>query len=150
MTASEQTPGIGAPSNGTNHLRSPLKAGTFVRIAERVLGRDHRVAEAETFVKDAASDPNGMRVISVTDLPGGHPAMPPEAFVSFVRAQGLTPMAHLSGKDGNRSFLEGRLHGLASMGIENILTMTGDAQRTGFTGKGKPVFDLDSVLILWL
>ncbi len=131
-----------------NFLRSALKNGDFVCTAELVLGRDHDAREAETFVKQAAQ--NGIRIISLTDLPGGNPALPPEAFVSYVLEHGLTPIAHLTGKDGNRSFLEARLHALARLGVENILALTGDAQKTGLAGKSKPVYDLDSVLILWL
>ena len=94
-----------------NYLRSALQKGEFFCTAELVLGRDHNVAEAEAFVKDAAATAAGIKVISVTDLPGGNPALPPEAFVSFINEHKLTPIAHLTGKDGNRSFLEGRLHG---------------------------------------
>ena len=133
-----------------NHLRAALGRGEFVYSAELVMGRDHEVAEAEAFVKDAAREADGIKIISVTDLPGGNPALPPEAFVSFVIERGLTPIAHLTGKDGNRSFLEARLHTLARMGVENILALTGDAQKEGFAGRGKPVHDLDSALILWL
>jgi len=86
----------------------------------------------------------------LTDLPGGNPALPPEAFAAYVCEHHLTPVAHLSGKDGNRSFLEGRLHSLARLGVENILGLTGDAAKEGFAGKAKPVHDLDSVLILRL
>ncbi len=133
-----------------NHLKEALEQNRFVYSAELVLGRDHQVGEAETFVKEAAKEPNGIKIISVTDLPGGNPAMPPEGFVPFITEHGLTPIAHLTGKDGNRSFLEGRLHTLARLGVENILALTGDAQKEGFSGRGKPVHDLDSVLILWL
>jgi len=133
-----------------NELKTALEGGRFIYTAELVLGRDHTVAEAETFVCDAAADPEGLRVISLTDLPGGNPALPPEAFAQAVMERGLTPIAHLSGKDGNRSFIEGRLHALARTGVENVLALTGDAQREGFAGRGKPVHDLDSVLILRL
>jgi len=133
-----------------NHLKLALEKGEFIYTAELVLGRDHNVAEAETFVKEAAAATDGIKVISVTDLPGGNPALPPEAFVSSIQEKGLTPMAHLTGKDGNRSSLEGRLHALARLGVENILALTGDAQKEGFAGRSKPVYDLDSVLILWL
>lgn len=138
-------------SSGTgNFLKSSIESSEFVYSAELVLGRDHAVREAEAFVKEAAQEKDGIKIISVTDLPGGNPALPPEAFVSAILEQKLTPIAHLTGKDGNRSFLEGRLHALARLGVENILALTGDAQREGFAGKGKPVHDLDSVLILWL
>jgi methylenetetrahydrofolate reductase (NADPH) len=133
-----------------NHLRSAINDKRFFYSAELVLGRDHTVADAETFVTEAAQNPDGIRIISLTDLPGGNPAIPPEAFASFVLDHGLTPLAHLAGKDGNRSLLEGRLHHLAKMGVENILALTGDAQNAGFMGKAKPVYDLDSALILEL
>ena len=137
------------PGDPTNRLRSAFRAGEFLYTAELVLGRDHSAVEAEEFVREA-SQSDGIKVISLTDLPGGNPALPPEHFVTYVREHKLTPIAHLSGKDGNRSLLEGRLHGLARSGVENVLALTGDAQKEGFEGKSKPVYDLDSVLILWL
>ncbi|MDP3061988.1 MAG: methylenetetrahydrofolate reductase, partial [Chloroflexota bacterium] len=111
----------------TNVLRETLEKGEFLYTAELVMGRDHQVPDAETFVKEASQTPDGIRIISATDLPGGSPALPPEAFVSFVLQCGLTPIAHLTGKDGNRSSLEARLHTFARMGVENILALTGDA-----------------------
>jgi methylenetetrahydrofolate reductase (NADPH) len=39
---------------------------------------------------------------------------------------------------------------MARMGVENILALTGDAQKEGLGGQAKPVYDMDSVLILWL
>jgi methylenetetrahydrofolate reductase (NADPH) len=131
-----------------NYLRSALQRGEFFCSAELVLDRDRRVSEAETFVRDASREPRGIRVISLTDLPGGNPSLPPEAFASFVMDQGLTPLAHLTGKDGNRSFIEARLHSLARIGVENILALTGDAPKCAYLGKAKPVFDVDSVLML--
>lgn len=133
-----------------NHLRSALSERRFVCSAELVLGRDHTVPEAEAFVRDASQEPGGIKVISLTDLPSGGPALPPEAFAPFVIEHGLTPVPHLTGKDGNRSFIEARLHGLARVGAENVLALTGDIQHRGFQGKAKRVYDLDSVLILWL
>jgi methylenetetrahydrofolate reductase (NADPH) len=133
-----------------NVFRLALARGEFFATAELVLGRDHAVAEAETFVRDAAADPSGARVVSITDLPGGNPALPPEAFAAEICQRGLSPIAHLTGKDGNRSFLEGRLHALARTSVESVLALTGDAQKEGFSGKAKPVHDLDSVLLLRL
>ncbi|MGD0500787.1 MAG: methylenetetrahydrofolate reductase C-terminal domain-containing protein [Bryobacteraceae bacterium] len=131
-------------------MRTALAERRFVCSAELVLGRDHTVAAADAFVKDAAAQPDGIKVISLTDLPGGHPSLPPEAFAERVLGHGLTPLAHVTGKDGNRSFVEGRLHAFALAGVENILALTGDAQQEGFLGRGKPVYDLDSALILRL
>ena len=132
-----------------NHFRTALQRNEFLHSAELVLGRDHTAAEADAFVRDAAGGA-GLRVVSVTDLPGGNPALPPEALVAEIAGHGLTPIAHLTGKDGNRALIEGRLHMLARLGVENVLALTGDAQREGFGGAGKGVHDLDSVLILRL
>ena len=133
-----------------NALRTALAERRFVCSAELVLGRDHTTVEAEAFLKDAAAHPDGIKVVSLTDLPGGNPSLPPEAFAGRVLEHSLTPLAHVTGKDGNRAFVEARLHAFARAGVENILAITGDAQREGFLGRGKPVHDLDSVLILRL
>jgi len=133
-----------------NHLRSALEKGEFVHTAELVLGRDHTAAEAEEFVRDASATPEGIKIISLTDSPGGNPALPPEAFISHVLQHELTPIAHLSGKDGNRSLLEARLHALARRGTENVLALTGDAHKLNAARAPKPVHDLDSALILRL
>jgi methylenetetrahydrofolate reductase (NADPH) len=133
-----------------NLLRSSLERREFLCTAELVMGRDHAAAEAEAFVRDAAATPQGVRIVSVTDLPGGNPALPPEAFTQQILDLGLTPITHITGKDGNRAFLEGRLHALARVGAPNVLALTGDAQKEGFQGQAKPVYDLDSVLLLQL
>ncbi len=133
-----------------NYLRWSLDRREFFCSAELVLGRDHTVRDAEAFVLAAAAQQKGIRIISVTDLPGGNPALPPESFLPFIAEHGLTPVAHITGKDGNRSLIEGRLHSLAHMGVENVVAITGDAQKGGFLGKSKPVYDLDAVHILQL
>ena len=140
----------GGSSQTPNRFRRALEQGEFVCTAELVLGRDHSALEAEVFVQEASQQEHGIEAISLTDLPGGNPALPPEAFVAYVLEHKLTPIAHLTGKDGNRLALEARIHALARLGVENILALTGDAQKQGFAGKPKPVYDLDSVLILWL
>ena len=61
-----------------NVLRSALQRGQFLCTAELVLGRDHNMADAEAFVKAASQQEDGMKVISVTDLPSGNPALPPQ------------------------------------------------------------------------
>lgn len=131
-------------------FQAALEAGEFLCSAELVLGRDHTTAEVQAFLEEATRDPGRIRFLSLTDLPGGNPALPPESFASAVLERGLIPIAHLSGKDVNRAYLEGRLHHLARLGVRDLLALTGDAQKDGFLGPGKPVHDLDSVQILWL
>jgi len=48
-----------------NLLRQALAQAKFVCSAELVLGRDHSASDAETFVKDASGQPDGIKVISL-------------------------------------------------------------------------------------
>jgi len=133
-----------------NHLRRALESGEFIYTAELVLSRDYVLSEVEQFVKDAAKASGEIKVISLTDLPSGNPAIPPESFASFIVEHKLTPLVHLTSKDVNRAFLEGRMYALARIGAENVLTLSGDAPTTGFKGKPKSVYDLDSVQFIRL
>ena len=85
---------MGASVN-PNFLRSMLDKGEFVCTAELVLGRDHNVTEAEDFVREASEAQGGIKVVSLTDLPGGNPALPPEAFALYALEHKLTAIAHL-------------------------------------------------------
>jgi len=129
-----------------NYFRHCLTSSEFIYTAELVLGRDYILPEVEQFVKDAAAAADGIKVISLTDLPGGNPAFPPEGFASFVLERNRTPLVHFTAKDANRALLEARLYTLSRLGAENVLMLSGDAPATGFLGKSKPVYDIDSVL----
>ena len=59
-------------SRNPNFLRSMFEKDEFVCTAELVLGRDHNMTEAEDFVKEASEAQDGIKVISLTDLPGGN------------------------------------------------------------------------------
>jgi len=134
----------------TNYLRQAFESGEFIHTAELVLGRDYTLPEAEQFIKDAAEAPDGIKVISLTDLPGGNPAVPPETFATFLLDHERSPLIHLTSKDGNRTMLEGRLYSLARIGVENVLGLSGDAPTTGYLGKPKAVYDFDSVQLIRL
>ena len=46
-----------------NYFRAALENKQFICTAELVLGRDHSASEAEVFVREAAAQRDGMRVI---------------------------------------------------------------------------------------
>jgi methylenetetrahydrofolate reductase (NADPH) len=52
-------------------------------------------------------------------------------------------------RDRNRIALQSDLLGASALGIRNILVMTGDHPKFGDHPGAKPVFDLDSVQLLW-
>jgi methylenetetrahydrofolate reductase (NADPH) len=55
----------------------------------------------------------------------------------------------LTCRDRNRLALQSGLLGAAALGIPNVLLMTGDHPRFGDHPDAKPVFDLDSVQLIW-
>jgi methylenetetrahydrofolate reductase (NADPH) len=65
-------------------------------------------------------------------------------------AAGMAPIMQLTCRDRNRIALQSDLLSASAMGIPNILVMTGDHPRFGDHADAKPVFDLDSVQLLWV
>ncbi|HSJ54383.1 MAG TPA: methylenetetrahydrofolate reductase C-terminal domain-containing protein, partial [Anaerolineae bacterium] len=63
---------------------------------------------------------------------------------------GVEPLVHFTCKDKARNQLEALLYGLERATVQNVLVMSGDYTYTGFTGRSKPVFDLDPTQLLSL
>jgi methylenetetrahydrofolate reductase (NADPH) len=84
--------------------------------------------------------------ISITDNPGGNPAIATDILCAEIRKAGIEPLVHIAFRDRSRNQAESLLFQLAALDINNVLILTGDYPSSqGFTGKSKPVFDLDSV-----
>jgi methylenetetrahydrofolate reductase (NADPH) len=65
-----------------------------------------------------------------------------------VQAAGLEPVMQMTCRDRNRIALQSDLLGACSLGIRNVLVMTGDHPKSGDHPEAKPVFDLDSTQLL--
>jgi len=105
-----------------------------------------RTATLVGIAKDAFTD-GRVSAVSITDNPGGNPALSPDVLGAEIFKQGMDVIVHFTCRDTNRVGMESRVLQLAHMGIKNILSLTGDYSGKGFGGKGTPVFDLDSVLL---
>jgi len=66
-----------------------------------------------------------------------------------VLAAGLEPVMQMTCRDRNRIALQSDLLGASALGIRTILVMTGDHPKFGDHPGAKPVFDLDSIQLLW-
>src|SRR3954470_20802545 len=86
--------------------------------------------------------------VSITDNAGGNPQLSPMALGKPILYAGKEVLIHLSCKDFNRNGLESAAWELASEGFLNILALSGDYPAAGYHGRGKPVFDIDSVGLL--
>jgi methylenetetrahydrofolate reductase (NADPH) len=63
--------------------------------------------------------------------------------------EGLEPVMQLQCRDRNRIALQSDLLGAAALGIPNMLLLTGDHTRFGDHPDAKPVFDMDSIQLIW-
>jgi len=86
--------------------------------------------------------------VSLTDNPGGGPALGPNALAYLIFQKGMDVIVHFTCRDMNRGGMESRALQLAMVGIKNILALNGDYISEGFGGQGKPVYDLDSVSLV--
>ena len=129
-----------------NDLADP---NSFVVTLELVPARESFGQKTDTLVevaRDAFAD-GRVSAVSITDNPGGNPALSPDVLGSEIFKQGMDVIVHFTCRDTNRAGMESRALQLAHMGMKNILALTGDYSGKGFGGKGTPVFDLDSVLL---
>ena len=136
----------------TDRLRDALMLGEFVVTCEAIPGRgareEHPTKEFEELL--AIWETGRVHAISVTDNPGGNPALLADSLAGDLIRKGITPLVHVSCKDRNRNQLQSQFYALERQGIQNVLTMTGDYPTSGWEGRSRPVFDLDSVQILKL
>ena len=124
----------------------------FIYTLELVPGRGSRGKTQDDILKIAeeAAKSELVHAVSITDNPGGHPALSPDVIGVEVSRLGLDPIIHFTCKDKNRNQIESILYSLDRIGISNLLVMTGDFPLYGFEGKAKPVFDLDSIQLIHL
>jgi methylenetetrahydrofolate reductase (NADPH) len=135
-------------------LRDALaQPGSFAVAAELVTSRGPITSEGGARVlalaRDLAADPR-IDVLSITDNPGGHAMLSPDALGTDLISRGQEVIIHLACKDWNRNALESRGWQLSSAGFHNVLAMSGDYPVVGHRGLAAPVFDIDSVGLISL
>lgn len=67
----------------------------------------------------------------------------------LLKDAGLEPVFQITCRDRNRIALQSDLLSAAALGIENVLALTGDLPSLGDHPQAKPVYDLDSVQLLY-
>ncbi|HUN54862.1 MAG TPA: methylenetetrahydrofolate reductase C-terminal domain-containing protein [Smithella sp.] len=119
---------------------------------ELVPGRGAREASQEKALSLAGQAAAGKKIqaLTVTDNPGGNPAMSADFMGGEILKLGIEPLVHFTCKDKNRSQMESQLYALDRAGIRNLLVMSGDYPVSGYKGRPAPVFDLDPIHTLQL
>lgn len=67
----------------------------------------------------------------------------------FLKERGFEPVFQITCRDRNRLALQSDILNAAAFGIENLLLLTGDHPKLGDHPGAKPVFDLDSVSLIY-
>jgi methylenetetrahydrofolate reductase (NADPH) len=137
---------------------NPLKEAildpyTFCVTWEQIPGRGAFEMQQEVVIDNVAKAAESGRIdaISVTDNPGGNPALSTEMLCAQIKKSGVEPLVHLACRDKNRSEIESMLYGVAAEGVRNVLVLTGDyPSADAFEGMPKPVFDVDPINVLRL
>lgn len=132
--------------------QSVLDKNTFSVTWEVVPGRGAKEVQQEQALAAAEEAAKGGKVhaITITDNPGGNPAILADYLGMEILKRGIEPLVHFTCKDKNRNQMESQLYALDRAQVRNLLVMTGDYPVTGFKGRPKPVFDLDPVQALEL
>ena len=138
---------------GLNIFRdSLLNNDEFTITYELVPGRGSGGKRLENILRltELAKEDGRIKAFSITDNPGGHPALSPTSLGLDIQAMGLSPLLHFSLKDKNRNMAESQLFECHRHDLLNLLVLGGDFPRYGFQGQAMPVFDLDSTQLVTL
>jgi methylenetetrahydrofolate reductase (NADH) len=127
-------------------LRARLESGAFAVTAE--VGPP-RGADPEALRRKVAPLTGLVDAVNITDNAGAHVRMASWAGSLLASQAGVEPVMQLTCRDRNRLALQSDLLAASAVGIPNVLLMTGDHPKFGDHPDGKPVFDLDSVQLLW-
>jgi len=90
-----------------------------------------------------------IKSINVTDLQSSVMRLSSFTTCLMLKEMGLDPILQLTCRDKNMLLLQSQLLDAHVMGIRNVLALTGDYTTLGDHPQAKPVFDLDSVQLLY-
>jgi 5,10-methylenetetrahydrofolate reductase len=99
-------------------------------------------------IEEAVSMKDKVTAVNVTDLQSAVMKLGSLATCHLLHKNGIEPIFQMTCRDRNRLALQSDLLSAWSLGIENVLCLTGDHPSLGDHGESKPVFDLDSVQLV--
>ncbi|MBW1991566.1 MAG: methylenetetrahydrofolate reductase [Deltaproteobacteria bacterium] len=126
-------------------LSDTLEAGRFAVVVELKPPRGTNTQDMLTPVKALAQQ---VAAFGVPDNEHARMRLSALAACRLVQEAGGEPLMHLTCRDRNRLALESELLGAATLGIENLLLVSGDYVTLGDHPDAKPVYDVDSVQLL--
>ncbi len=107
-----------------------------------------RTGEVPPFLEEARSVAGYVHAVNVTDNESAAMKLGSLAASVYLKRDGIEPVFQVTCRDRNRIALQSDLLSACSLGIENVLCVTGDHVKLGDHPAAKPVFDIDSVQLL--
>ena len=126
-------------------FKEKLESGKFVVTSE--IGPPKGI-DVKQLLEDAELIRTRVDAINVTDLQSSVMRLGSLAVCALLKQKGFEPIYQLTCRDRNRLALQSDILSAATLGIENLLLLTGDHPALGDHPEAKPVFDLDSVQLL--
>lgn len=129
-----------------SNFMKELQSGRFVFTGEL---EPIKTIDISDVLKEAEALKGHVAACNVTDNPGSNVAISSLAVSHLVQAKtGMEVIYQLRCSDRNRIALTSDLLGAAALGIKNVLALTGDHTLLGDMPNAKPVFDLDSTVLI--
>lgn len=135
-----------SPSPPAGGLRAALRSGRFAVTAE--IGPP-RGADQDAIAGKAALLRGWVDAANITDNQSAYVRLTSLAGSVLAARAGVEPVMQLTCRDRNRIALQSELIAAAALDIPNVLLLTGDHPCFGDHPGAKPVFDLDSVQLVW-
>ena len=130
-----------------HRLRNAIRSGEFIVTAEVMPpkgGSPAHMLQMAEHLKD------WVHAVNVTDGSRAVLRMSSLACSVLLKQAGIEPICQMTGRDRNAIAIQADLMGAHALGLNNILTLTGDPIKAGDHPKGKAVHELDSIRMLRL
>jgi len=126
-------------------LKQAFESGKFVVTAEAGPLKGTDITELEEISKVLKDK---VDAVNVTDQQSSVMRLGSLAVSHLLVGWGIEPIYQVTCRDRNRIALQSDLLSAAVLGIQNVMSLTGDLPSSGDHPQAKPVYDLDSVSLL--
>ncbi len=132
-----------APLGERSRLGSLIAGRTFVTMVEMVppkgIACERELEGARMLLQ------NGVHIINVPDLSRAAPRMSAQSLCIQIQQTGMETLLHYTCRDRNLLSIQSDLLGASSIGLKNILCLTGDPPKLGNYPDATAVFDVDAI-----
>jgi homocysteine S-methyltransferase len=126
-----------------SRLGELISSGTFVTMIEMVPPKG--IACEKEIEGARLLQRNGVHIINVPDLSRAAPRMSSQSLCIQLQRTGMETLLHYTCRDRNLLSIQSDLLGASSIGLKNILCLTGDPPKLGNYPDATAVFDVDAI-----